>query len=287
MSEQNNGLMRSLAEELRQEREHKGISLDTIADSTKINIRFLKAIEQGDLNCIEEPYMRIFLGTYAREIGLDLAPILERYDKMKGQQEEPAVLKKGPQPPETVPRATKETPSSLRSNRTIGILAAGLLVLIIVGVRLFGTQPEVSQTQTPALPAQKAPTSGLPESTAIEGQPASQVSEGTRPGAATLQGVARDNLVLEGTAREDTWVEVEADGAPIFAGTLKEGQRGRWTAKDAFTLTPGRPVAIDLVLNGKDIPVPEENWPSQAFRLRITREGVEVLPRPTTKISPD
>ena len=272
MSERNEALLASLAEELRQEREHRGISLNSISDTTKINIRFLRAIEQGDLNCIEEPYMRIFLKTYAREVGLDAAPILERYDKIKGDQKEVPPVRKAAPPASVAPKAAEEGASPPMSNRTVGILALGLLILIVVGVRLFSPQPE-DAPGTPPVPQEGPSATPVPsEPSPAREQPAPPVSEAT---AVENEQARADSLRLEGTAREETWVEVRAGGATLFTGILAAGRTQVWTAEDTLTLTLGKPVGIDLVLNGKDI---VEDWPAHGtLHLRITREGPEVL----------
>ena len=59
-------------ERLRRHRERSGVSLQTIADATKINRRFLAGLEEGD--CSRWPaglYSRAFVRTYAVAVGLD------------------------------------------------------------------------------------------------------------------------------------------------------------------------------------------------------------------------
>jgi hypothetical protein len=61
-------------------RQHKGISLREIADSTKISIRFLQAIEQGDFNQLPGGiYTTSYLRQYAREIGFEETTLLAYY----------------------------------------------------------------------------------------------------------------------------------------------------------------------------------------------------------------
>lgn len=72
--------MRELGEYLRREREARGISLDEIQEITKIRVRYLEAIERGELQEIPgETYVRGFLRNYARAVGLDGQAVLERY----------------------------------------------------------------------------------------------------------------------------------------------------------------------------------------------------------------
>jgi cytoskeleton protein RodZ len=58
-------------------RQHRGVSLREIADSTKISIRFLQAIEQGDLHQLPGGiYTKSYLRQYAREIGFEETELL-------------------------------------------------------------------------------------------------------------------------------------------------------------------------------------------------------------------
>ena len=65
-------------------RESRGISLEEIQDRTKINIKYLEAIEQGDFKILPVPYLRLFLRAYAEEIGGDSQRALEQMDSFLG-----------------------------------------------------------------------------------------------------------------------------------------------------------------------------------------------------------
>src|SRR5213595_3255468 len=71
----------SFGEELRREREIRGISLKEIADATKINRRFLEAIERNDHHTLPAPvFTRGFVREYARYLGLNAEEIVGRYN---------------------------------------------------------------------------------------------------------------------------------------------------------------------------------------------------------------
>ncbi len=61
-------------------RANKGITLREIADSTKISMRFLQAIESGDFDQLPGGIYNIsYLRQYAREIGFEEAALLAYY----------------------------------------------------------------------------------------------------------------------------------------------------------------------------------------------------------------
>src|SRR3954447_23506862 len=71
----------SFGEELRREREIRGISLKEIADATKISKRFLDAIERNDHRTLPAPvFTRGFVREYAKYLGLSVDEIVHRYN---------------------------------------------------------------------------------------------------------------------------------------------------------------------------------------------------------------
>lgn len=65
---------------LREARENKGLSLEDIQDKTRINVRYLAALENGQYSALPTPvHTRGFLRNYARALGLDPQPLVERY----------------------------------------------------------------------------------------------------------------------------------------------------------------------------------------------------------------
>jgi len=65
---------------LKELRESKGYSLDEISDFTKIDIRYLTSIEEGDFSCLPNVYMRLFLRSYCKYIGADSKKALDNYE---------------------------------------------------------------------------------------------------------------------------------------------------------------------------------------------------------------
>jgi len=172
------------------------------------------------------------------------------------------------------------------SNRVIGASAAALAVLIIVGVKLFGPeQTEQPGAGVPPSPEAAGPISELVDSAAIEARGPSEEAQQESVAGQTVGPAEPDTLLLEGTAIEETWYRVEADGQHLSIGTLMRGEKAGWKAEALLLVTLGKPRGIDLVLNGQDI---REDWrPEGTLHLRVTREGLEVLPYSLIRPVPD
>ena len=71
---------------LREARENKGLSLEEAQGKTRINVRYLTALENGQYSALPTPvHVRGFLRNYARFLGLDPQPLLTRYAAGQGQ----------------------------------------------------------------------------------------------------------------------------------------------------------------------------------------------------------
>ncbi|MGD2039763.1 MAG: helix-turn-helix domain-containing protein, partial [Anaerolineae bacterium] len=74
---------RPWGEWLQQRREELGISLEQAEADTHIRLRYLQALEEGDLASMPDPFVgRGFLRNYAAYLELDLAAATERYPEV-------------------------------------------------------------------------------------------------------------------------------------------------------------------------------------------------------------
>ena len=72
--------MASLGQDLRRERELRGISLKEISSSTKISLRFLEALEEDRLDIIPGNFfIKAILKSYAKFIGLEEDYVLNKF----------------------------------------------------------------------------------------------------------------------------------------------------------------------------------------------------------------
>ena len=70
----------SFFDTLKQHRESQNIEISEICDFTKINPKYIQAIESGEFQILPTVYMRLFLRAYADFIGADSVKALEDYE---------------------------------------------------------------------------------------------------------------------------------------------------------------------------------------------------------------
>ena len=76
--------MAQFYKELKDLRVSKEISLEDLESKTKINVKYLNAIERGDFDILPTPYLRLFIRAYAIEIGGNAERALEQLDSFVG-----------------------------------------------------------------------------------------------------------------------------------------------------------------------------------------------------------
>lgn len=72
--------LKNFASDLKEHREKANISLQNIHQRTRIDIKFLAAIEEGKFDIIENVYLRAFIKGYSNAVELDPEEVLRNYD---------------------------------------------------------------------------------------------------------------------------------------------------------------------------------------------------------------
>ncbi len=81
-------MLKKFTEELKEQREKAGITLQNVAAKTRIDIKFLIALEDGNFNFLPDIYVKAFIKQYAKVVGLDEEETLQSYILAKESKEE-------------------------------------------------------------------------------------------------------------------------------------------------------------------------------------------------------
>jgi len=90
-------VVRKIGEELKSARLEKGISLTRVQQETRIRSRYLEAIEAGDFSVIPggDIYLKGFIRSYARAIGLPAQPVIARYENLQAEKLARQIVQQG------------------------------------------------------------------------------------------------------------------------------------------------------------------------------------------------
>jgi cytoskeletal protein RodZ len=154
--------MSSFGETLRRERELRQISLREISEATKINLRYLDALERDDFRHLPGGvFNKGFVRAYAQFIGIDPESMVMAYLEEEGRQEARAAKATGAAPP-VVETAEPVAPSGARI-WFAALVVALILVVLAAGLTAMGYGPLASRFKAlrSAQSPRPAATSGL------------------------------------------------------------------------------------------------------------------------------
>jgi len=220
--------MASLGQELKRERELRGISLKEIANSTKINLKFLQALENDELEILPGKFfIKGILSAYAKCLGLEKEYVLNKYY-------EDFLLKEQDLEKEEIKEKSSPSVFPRKLNFFSLVFISVLLFLIFISFyfisrpRKSSESPQETQITVPFQEAEPIP-------------PPKELPK--------LEDVKE--LGLEITFLYDTWIQVYADGELVLDGLKKEGEQASVKAGEELTLNLGNAGGISYSLNGK------------------------------------
>ena len=253
----------AFGENLRREREMRGVTLEEISSATCISTRFLEALETEQWDRLPGGvFNRGFIRAVARFLGLDQDALVAEYALATNDRPEVAVWSDNP--PRTPPVA---------QIRTLPWLLALLLVAIVVGswfaYQEFAPSRAAWRAPVPEVPKASSPPAQSPVATPAAGTAGqSSASPGTAAAAAEPA-----LLELKIDAANSTVVTVIADGKTLFDGRMNAGENRRFQAKYRFEVSARNSLGVLLEMNGQTMP--PLGTPGEPGTLLLTRKDLK------------
>lgn len=236
-------LLTELGTRLKEARLSKGYSLDDLQEITKIQKRYLVAIEEGNYSIMPGSfYVRAFIKQYAEAVGLEIEELLEEF-----KQEIPN------QPKEEVAQSISQSPTRRKLNsrstsrllETMPKIIVALFIIVILVAIWFLYQQKANQPgeeeddtskveyeqqePTPVEPVEEEETTEETEQPVQEEpeQPTQTISSGTIDGETTSYALSgTDTMKIRIEVSGDTWVGIrdEAGSEQIEDRVYKSGE---------------------------------------------------------------
>jgi cytoskeleton protein RodZ len=261
--------------QLRDARLKAGLSLDQVADLTRIRPSAIAAMEAGDFSsCGGDAYARMQIRSLAVVLAIDPDPLLSTFDDTEAS--DPERLR-APQREITVPRAHKRRRSSselaelggvdrLHQPRrrngwiilmVVAIIALALLFVIVNTLRGDARARPAATVLPPASATGTSPggltTSGAATApnTRVPDSRADRNVERADP-TGRLAGSAGADVVVElVAARGRTWASVTgSDGSSLFEGLITQGESRSFSDGESVRVVLGDAGAVDIAVNG-------------------------------------
>ena len=219
--------MATLGQDLKKERELRGISLKEIADTTKINIRFLQALEEDQIEILPGSFfIKGILRSYSEYLGLDENDILNRYyqeEQLKRQQQDE--VEEEEEDRGGVSRAVK----NLMTFTAVVIVLVGILVILYF---IFHKGEEITPTEQ--IYATQIPPQKTEVPSAVKEEITKEVTE----------------LNFSIKFHDLTWIELYADGNLVLEGNQEPGQEFQTRAERELIINCGNLGGFTYTING-------------------------------------
>jgi len=219
--------MASIGQELKRERELRGISLEEIADSTKINLRFLRALENDHLDYIPGKFFIIgIIRTYAKYIGLEEDYALNKYYETLQQEEQARQTESAPEKRPILPAI------KIKTLTKVAFLFLLITAIIVPAYFLLNKKeepplPVIAPQMLPVIQEKETPPVPQPEEKEVKGL----------------------SLVL--SFQDLTWIEVYADGQLKLSENMKSGDEYSIFAEKELILHVGNAGGLSFTINKK------------------------------------
>lgn len=232
----------SIGKVLQEAREDMGASLEDVVNETKIRRKYIDALENNQFEVLPgKVYVRGFLRSYARFLGLDGKDLVSQYDELLRNQIEKEETIKEPVAPQV------KRPSGWRKGLTLTV------AMLIVGAMIYwgGEVSSLSQQDDPNSQGIHETENNENENNQIN-NPASKNGNSTPKNendvAPNAQGV---DVELQVTDKE-CWMLVKVDNENVFEGRVEPQELKTFKGKENIWVKLGNVQAVRVKANGKD-----------------------------------
>jgi cytoskeletal protein RodZ len=243
---------------LREARERRGVTLRQIANSTKLSVSQLEALERNDIARLPGGiFSRGIVRSYATEVGLDPEKAIQDFIAHFSHDEGVTAGH-----PTSEQNEDNEVLESDRRMAGTFLWLLGISVPIAAGVLYFSyvgrhPAPVAAPPAEQARPAESRPAEPPAVSVATSPAPASaspeQVAPPSPPADVAAPAVATgDRLTVGLSVKRPCWVSAKVDGQRVIERLLAAGTQQTLEVKRELVLTAGDAGAIAVTLNGAD-----------------------------------
>ena len=298
-------MLNKFAEELKEKREQSGLTIQQMASKTRIDLKFLEAIELGNFAFLPELYVKAFVKQYAKTVGLDEEITIKKYEAAKegleydftstetnnqieknesSENELPKIDE--PQSVVTKPIINSTTPlksyvdepkqnaveDESKANKQLVVFGIASIGIIIISVLLYF----FIFSKTDKIIVAETPIDDLIEQSNqryVENVPELESTTDNE-----IVQHATDSLYLTFSAKETSWVFVILDNNRTKEFTLSANSKFTITAAKDFKATIGNSGGVSLLVNDKPIDFTGTSGSVRHFKL--DRTGIVYLNTP-------
>ncbi len=286
-------MLEKFSKELKEARLKSDVTLQQIANKTRINIKFIEALENGDYSFLPELYVKAFIREYATMVDLDVETTIKKYEAAKAgktyeetpskeeqenviqKEEKTSTEEKHSAPPPDVsythddtkfPKSEPGNEFKSRSNYVIPLFIAAVLIIVAAVYFLF------IKSNDSIIVSEK------PIEEVINDNRQRYVDTTDEAKNKTVAAASSDSLNLMISARDTSWVKMILDDNKVEEFILFPGSKKEIKAENNFQMTIGNSGGVQLSLNNK--PLSFTGQEKAVKYIKVTGSGLQYLNSP-------
>ena len=271
--------LNEIGEKLKEARKAKGYTLDDLQQMTKIQKRYLIAIEEGNYDVMPGKfYARAFIKQYADTVGLNGDQLLEEYtDAVPHTHDEDYVEKVSTD--QTRSGKNTENVFLTKVQEYLPTILIGLLAVAIVAAIYFAViktnnqgnegmitkeSDEIAVSSADSISEEESVKESSESAVSEESEEAQGIELLSSNGSTTtysVTGIFEGSSLILTASGGDSWVSVEGDGTTIDAQLITDGSNLETEIPDgtsSLVVIIGNAPATKVNFNGKDVPYAPE-----------------------------
>ena len=280
----------NLAEELKKAREKNKLTIQQLSSITRIDLKFIEAMEFGDFSFLPEVYVKAFTKQYAKAVDLDENIIIKKYeaakkgvpyedeDNQRNYTKKPIELAKEEKnevrsdaPPPPVYNAVKfpvANPADLpNSNKKIVLSSVLVSIIALFAIIYFFFLRQSHEIIVPEKPLDEV----------IKENKQRYIQNEKADSTANESNMA-DSLSLTIVSNDTSWIKIIVDDKKVDDFILFPHSQKNVAAENNYKITFGNSGGIILNLNKK--PLNFEGKKGKIKYVLINKNGLEYLTNP-------
>lgn len=286
--------MSGIGEQLRKAREAKGLSISDIEKATKIQSRYLEAIENNDFDKLPgDFYVRAFIRQYAQIVGLDGKELLSQYQgevanevsqpaasspaqevHEEAHEEEAAPVEPAENKPARISASrpakrevAEKAPKDAKWRKLVPRLAlgCGIALLLLIGGMVFAnmkktgssSQKENAGSSVTITSKKSSSKKSSSASSSSKKKKTSSIKVASLGGSSyRVTGIKSSTPLVVRSSKQSIYYYVSVDNVITNQGTLQSSEKHTETVKNGQTLIVylGTDTGVTVTVGGKKIP---------------------------------
>jgi len=246
---ENNNDSKNLFARLKEIRLEKGLRIESISENSRIQVKYIQALEEGDLLSIPEVYDKLFFRSYLKVLAVEdeeafFEEFLDIRSKIRVDKTTTMIQ---------ISKPSKDSEKNIFSHRNLFVILPVVLIIAVLAFLLLNTEMIGTSSEGKVQEIDIKNVVQRIEQEERDKLDSIKAIETAKLDSANFVSADSSNLTLRIKAKRRTWFRMIADKSDTSEYLLNSGQVINASASRMFGFLIGRDDGLTFHLNGKQL----------------------------------